>query len=958
MTTPSTPRKARLLGNGSNKAFPFTFKVFAASDIAVTVANVAGVETPLVLDSDYSVALNENQDTSPGGTITYPISGAALPVGSVLSAIGDLDYDQPLDIPTGGNFSPLALENQLDRMVMQIQQLKEEVDRSAKLPVAYEPTDMEAVTANIVRLAQSADNIDTAAINIAAINTVAADLNEPVSEINTVAVNIINVNAVGSNIDNVNAVAANLGSVNTVAADITDVSAVAGIAADVSAVAGVAASVPTVADIAAAVETVAQNVADVTNFADVYQGGKAVDPATRTDGSPLQPGDMYFNTSSNRLRVFGGTVWQEGNAGAIDVHTFSGDGLETSFALPTAPQAKENTQVFIGGIYQQKDQYSVTGNELTFNDAPPVGVDNIEVVVTSVMPLGTTDASLVAVNDAGGYFPPGSNVETALQQIGGQLDNLTAASVAVEDADGYFTPGSNVEDVLQQVGAKLAAPLATLKTVAATTYAVVPADSRKYLRFVADGVKTATISAASTFAGSEEIEVANRSTSGLLLLQGDGVVVNPVRGGTRRLAPGDTVKLKAVSAAMFDILYGTTSADALPLPSIVNNNSTFNDEGESTTGWTATGATLSVASSYLRATKTGAVGATCSITKPWTFTPANRDFILYGKVRASAISQYDATVITIYNGTKEVALWFGSTGTGAAGGYVVGASGIIGYEGATRKNALVAASGLAYNTTAIEFALQYDSKFGQLNCWFREADGRWKLKARMTCDFISHTSVTISKHGDAPTSSWFEFDYLTLCQPNIIAIGDSHCAGATLFDPNLGLALSNDESSWMRHSTPYPTLRNNLIVNKGVGGQTSGQILARVTEVTRESPRVVFLHASSNDQANGVSLATRTTNIQNTVNAMNTANESVVLLNALYATSANAGNPAHRDYMRTWWANGRFSVTGLAGVVDIAQPVNNAQEFLNPTYAQADTVHLNPAGYALVGARIAAGLDD
>jgi hypothetical protein len=137
MTTPSTPRKAGpLLGTGAQTSWPFTFKVFAASDIAVTIADSLGVETALVLGSDYSVTLNANQETSPGGTVTYPISGAALPVGKRLVIIGNLPYDQPLDLPSGGNFSPLALENQLDRMVMQIQQLRENVGRALQVSVS------------------------------------------------------------------------------------------------------------------------------------------------------------------------------------------------------------------------------------------------------------------------------------------------------------------------------------------------------------------------------------------------------------------------------------------------------------------------------------------------------------------------------------------------------------------------------------------------------------------------------------------------------------------------------------------------------------------------------------------------------------------------------------------------------------------------------------------------------
>lgn len=136
MTVPSTSRKAGpFFGDGVQTSFPFTFKIFAPGDVAVTTANARGVETELVLDADYSVTLNPNQETSPGGFVTYPLSGSPLPTGSKLSITGDLDYDQPLDLPSGGNFSPLALENQLDRTTMQIQQLREEMDRTLRAPV-------------------------------------------------------------------------------------------------------------------------------------------------------------------------------------------------------------------------------------------------------------------------------------------------------------------------------------------------------------------------------------------------------------------------------------------------------------------------------------------------------------------------------------------------------------------------------------------------------------------------------------------------------------------------------------------------------------------------------------------------------------------------------------------------------------------------------------------------------
>lgn len=163
MTTPSTPRKAGpLLGTGAQTSWPFTFKVFAASDIAVTIANNLGVETALVLNTDYSVTLNSNQDTSPGGTVTYPISGSALPTGSKLTIIGNLPYDQPLDLPSGGNFSPLALENELDRLTMQIQQLREQVGRSLTVPVTsgVSPSLPSPAASNLIGWNENGDNLE------------------------------------------------------------------------------------------------------------------------------------------------------------------------------------------------------------------------------------------------------------------------------------------------------------------------------------------------------------------------------------------------------------------------------------------------------------------------------------------------------------------------------------------------------------------------------------------------------------------------------------------------------------------------------------------------------------------------------------------------------------------------------------------------------------------------------
>lgn len=50
---------------------------------------------------------------------------------------------------------------------------------------------------------------------------------------------------------------------------------------------------------------------------------------------------------------------------------FTGDGTQTEFTLPSIPSSENNTQVFINGVYQQKNTYAIGAATLTFSEAPP-----------------------------------------------------------------------------------------------------------------------------------------------------------------------------------------------------------------------------------------------------------------------------------------------------------------------------------------------------------------------------------------------------------------------------------------------------------------------------------------------------------------------------------------------------------------------------------------------------------
>ena len=88
-------------------------------------------------------------------------------------------------------------------------------------------------------------------------------------------------------------------------------------------------------------------------------------------------------------------------AGNSTLYTsLTGDGSTTAFTLSGAPGHENNTQVFMDGVYQQKDSYIVNGTTLTF-DAAPANNAEIEVMSfaqTTINQPGTNTVSVAELN--------------------------------------------------------------------------------------------------------------------------------------------------------------------------------------------------------------------------------------------------------------------------------------------------------------------------------------------------------------------------------------------------------------------------------------------------------------------------------------------------------------------------------------------------------------------------------
>lgn len=131
MTIQSGTRRAGpYTTNGVTTAFVFTFKVFEDDDLVVT-KTTAGVDTVAVLTTEYSAALNADQDNNPGGTVTF----VAAPNGPLISITSAMAVEQPAVFTNTGGFYPRVLNDSLDRLTIIQQQQAETLTRTPVAPV-------------------------------------------------------------------------------------------------------------------------------------------------------------------------------------------------------------------------------------------------------------------------------------------------------------------------------------------------------------------------------------------------------------------------------------------------------------------------------------------------------------------------------------------------------------------------------------------------------------------------------------------------------------------------------------------------------------------------------------------------------------------------------------------------------------------------------------------------------
>jgi hypothetical protein len=117
---------------------------------------------------------------------------------------------------------------------------------------------------------------------------------------------------------------------------------------------------------------------------------------------------------------------------------FIGNGVQVAFVLSASPSTKLATNVFINGVYQEKDSYSISGNTITFSIAPPLS-SSIEILTNETGVINGGNANDISYT----LTAPGAtlqSVQTKLEQyvsvkdFGAVGDGVTDDLAAFEDA--------------------------------------------------------------------------------------------------------------------------------------------------------------------------------------------------------------------------------------------------------------------------------------------------------------------------------------------------------------------------------------------------------------------------------------------------------------------------------------------------------------------------------------------
>jgi len=369
MTISTTRRTRQYNGNASTTAFAYDFNIQADSEIEVYLGTPVGAPTSWALQTITTHYTVSNAGVAGGGNVTF---GSAPPSGTGNVFIRRVTpKTQATDYVENDSFPSSSHENALDKLTQVTQDMQEEIDRCFKLgsivPDAGE-TEASSVVADRKNKLFAFDNDgdfsvtseignvkgNWAASTAYVLRDIVKDTNNnniyicitahtssgsvPISSNTDAAKWFLLVDAASATTSQTAAASSATASASSASTAAGHVSTCAGhvstCAGHVSTSTTKAGEAATSATSAAAAAVAAAASAD--SFDDTYLGAKSSDPSVDNDGDSLNAGDLYFNTSSNVLKVYSGSAWQVAAISSSGLVTLTGTETLTNKTL-TSP---------------------------------------------------------------------------------------------------------------------------------------------------------------------------------------------------------------------------------------------------------------------------------------------------------------------------------------------------------------------------------------------------------------------------------------------------------------------------------------------------------------------------------------------------------------------------------------------------------------------------------------------
>ena len=499
MTINSTTRKTNpLVGNGNAHTYPFSFKVFSDADVVVKKLEAStSIETTLQLgaNNDYIVTLNQDQNGSPGGSITLKSGGNNQNLASGFSIVitSALDALQGTDLTNQGGFYPEVINDALDKSVILHQQQQDELDRSIKFSLtntigSLEITENANARKNKVLAFDNAGEFsieselgtyrgnwaastaytvrdivkDTSTNNVFLCNTAHTSSGAQPLTTNTHSANWdLLVDAATATTSSTNAASSATAAANSATAAANSATAAATSATSAASSATTATTKATAADTAKTAAETAKTAAETAqtaaeaaldSFDDRYLGAKSSDPTLDNDGNALLDGAIYWNTSSNVTKIYdlGNTSWDLLKLPSSDqtkVNTVAGisSNVTTVAGISSNVTAVAGNATNINAVAGNNSNItSVANNSSNINSAVS-NASNITTVATNINNVNAIATDIAKIQTvANDLNETVSEIETAANDLNETTSEIDTVANAITNVDNV---GNNIANV-------------------------------------------------------------------------------------------------------------------------------------------------------------------------------------------------------------------------------------------------------------------------------------------------------------------------------------------------------------------------------------------------------------------------------------------------------------------------------------------------------------------------------